>query len=134
MSNLNEFYGEIISIYTRAQAIEDGTLVDLSKLFPKTTRRHFKYPIAVTSTLFADVESCVEARNVKAGREIATVESVFGAILLAIVCKSRAQRGDCARVYFQIPLYGVGPRKLVCDCGPGDDAAPVITICSPSEL
>lgn len=40
---------EIIHAYTRAQAIEDGVLVDISTL---ATERGFRVPVAVTSELY----------------------------------------------------------------------------------
>jgi len=42
MSDLTEIFGAPISIYTRAQAIEDGMLVAL----PADVRTPFKYPVA----------------------------------------------------------------------------------------
>ncbi len=49
MQNMTEYFGEPISIYTRAQAIEDGVLVDVS-----VTAREagFKFPVAVTRTVW----------------------------------------------------------------------------------
>jgi type I site-specific restriction endonuclease len=41
----DDFFGEVIFYYTRAQAIKDGVLVDVSKL---ASEAGFKYPVAVT--------------------------------------------------------------------------------------
>ena len=51
----------IISRYTRAEAIADGTLVDLSALFPELLRElGFKLPVACTATVF---EECIRVEN-----------------------------------------------------------------------
>lgn len=49
-----EIFGEAISTYTRAQAIEDGVLVDVSEIAKEAG---FKFPVAVTRAAWAD---CVE--------------------------------------------------------------------------
>ncbi len=43
---------EVISVYTRAQAIEDGVLVDVSELAKEAG---FRFPVAVTRRLFESV-------------------------------------------------------------------------------
>ena len=53
MSDLQDVFGEVISAYTRAQAIEDGILVDVSE----TAREAgIRYPVALTRAVW---ESCV---------------------------------------------------------------------------
>ncbi len=54
-SNLEEFFGEVISSYSRAQAIDDGVLVDLSGLFPSDTRL-YKWPVACTAAVWSFIE------------------------------------------------------------------------------
>ena len=49
MQNLTEYFGEPISIYTRAQAIEDGVLVNVSVA---ACEAGFKFPVAVTRTVW----------------------------------------------------------------------------------
>ncbi|MEA2079735.1 MAG: DUF6573 family protein [Pseudomonadota bacterium] len=45
------FFGDIISTYTRAQAIEDGVLIDVSS----TARdARFNWPVAMTAGAWAD--------------------------------------------------------------------------------
>ena len=46
---MTEYFGEPISIYTRAQAIEDGVLVDVSE---SAREAGFKFPVAVTRTVW----------------------------------------------------------------------------------
>jgi len=43
---------DIVSIYTRAQAIEDGVLIDVSEI---AREAGIKFPVATTCQLWADV-------------------------------------------------------------------------------
>ena len=45
------FFGEVISTYTRAKAIEDGVLIDAGSMAQEAG---FKWPVAVTSTAWSD--------------------------------------------------------------------------------
>ena len=45
------FFGNVISTYTRAQAIEDGVLVDVGST---ANEAGFKWPVALTSAAWAD--------------------------------------------------------------------------------
>ena len=49
MNDLKEIFGECISVYTRAQAIEDGILVDVSTV---ANEAGFKWPTAMTRTVY----------------------------------------------------------------------------------
>ncbi len=46
----SDVFGEVISSYSRAQAIEDGVLVDISGL---AREAGFRYPVAVSRGVFA---------------------------------------------------------------------------------
>ncbi|HEX4591211.1 MAG TPA: DUF6573 family protein, partial [Gemmataceae bacterium] len=47
---------EVISVYTRAQAIADGTLIDLTNATDRDRRKlsPFKFPVAMTATAFGE--------------------------------------------------------------------------------
>ena len=51
-------FGETIYSYSRAQAIEDGVLVDLSQV--DSVRQHWKYPFACTSAVWAIIEEALQ--------------------------------------------------------------------------
>ena len=57
MSNISNeqsaeaFFGEVISTYSRAQAIEDGVLIDAGSM---ASEAGFKWPVALTSAVWAD--------------------------------------------------------------------------------
>jgi len=45
------FFGDIISTYTRAQAIEDGVLIDVSSIAKESG---FEWPVSMTAGAWAD--------------------------------------------------------------------------------
>lgn len=51
---------EVISVYTRAQALEDGVLVDLSYL---AREAGFRWPLAVTRAVWGLVEPCADLKQ-----------------------------------------------------------------------
>ncbi len=122
MTTLTEIFGEPISVYTRAQAIEDGVLVDLSD--HADVRKVFKYPVAFTSDLWDEI---VRGQGQR--------ERTRNARIWDVCYMSTAFKRDLSesRRVFKVK---VGRRVLVlwADCGPGDDAEPVITIGFPSDF
>jgi len=129
-SSLTEIFGEPISVYTRAQAIADGVLVDLSALAPDVCAQHYKYPVACTAAVWAIVDAAV-----KHPRWMNDLKGVVHDLLWM----SRArpvQRMGPSQVLFEVIVRGAGRQsvftfKMV--CGPGDDASPVMTLMLPEE-
>jgi len=129
MSNL--FDGaEIISRYTRAQAIEDGTLVDVSEM---AREAGFKFPIALTSAVHAryvTVPEGVQCQD-EAGR--------LWDILWMLKCAIARSKDGTDTVLYSLHVRNTNRRgtpplvRLKSICGPGDDAEPVITIMLPDE-
>ncbi len=146
MNAQDEIFGEVIYSYTRAQAIEDGVLVDLTD--PSFTFRlglnilreaGIKYPVAMTSTAFA--------RTVQELDEPLPPAQDISARLWDLLTKFKlaARRGG-SEVHFAVRVWNWvrvnGQRtertkhedvQLKALCGPGDDAEPVITIMLPDE-
>jgi hypothetical protein len=125
---------DVIHPYSRAQAIEDGVLVDLrqDELDEVVRNAGFKYPVACTDTVFF---SCIDVTPAAArvGCDMkGRLWDVLWQLKLAI---KRAVRTD--RVAFQVAVVRDETKptltELVAVCGPGDDAEPVITICFPGE-
>ncbi|MGS1018735.1 DUF6573 family protein [Burkholderia glumae] len=56
--NLEDIFGQAISIYTRSQAITDGALVDVSA---QARDAGFCIPVALTATVWADCVAWSEA-------------------------------------------------------------------------
>ena len=143
MNSMTEIFGEPICGYSRAQAIEDGELVDVSQL---VTPCPFKYPVAMSraayhATITAgggwvnDAEKPFEEGSSGAtftlpgGQDVAgRAWDVFTMLLAAI----RAGR-TTDKIWFSVlvDVKGNGRKEkvdLYSVCGPGDDAAPVLTI------
>ena len=129
------FFGNVISTYTRAQAIEDGVLVDVGSTAQEAG---FKWPVALTVGAWAD---CVAWTEDDSRQQVYQDESgrLWDVLYMAShAIRSSKDSGD--RLLFQ--LYRV-PRdghstdavlvtlKLI--VGPGDTGEPVITILLPQE-
>ena len=122
---------EVISTYSRAQAIADGVLVDASigELAP-ISRHLYRFPVAMTAEVFAIIQAAVE--NKRADNSLAGVWH-------DIMWMSRMRvyaRPDPSTVLFTVKIRGAGRRqiyafKLV--CGPGDNAEPVLTLMLPEQ-
>ena len=115
--------------YTRAQAIADGVLIDLSTSFPSDTRL-FKWPLACTATVWNLIESAA------AGEGVDPALYVWDTVFLAHnAIKSKSDSGS-SELFFKImlPLTETGTeQKLKLVCGPGDSGEPVLTIMLPEE-
>lgn len=60
MSNLTELFGEPISVYLVAQAIEDGFMVDAAAVAPDVTAQHWgAAKVAFTPKLWGKIEKAV---------------------------------------------------------------------------
>lgn len=116
----------IISSYSRADALEDGQLVDLTET--DGAKGHFKYPLACTAAVWALVERAVN--NTKWMNDLAGV-------LHDICWMSRfGQVVDPTTRIFKVIITGTGRRRnhwLKIVCGPGDTPEPVLTIMLQSE-
>ena len=115
---------EIIHTYTRAQAIDDGVLVELSVLYPNDTRI-FKHPVACTARVWSLIETAH-----KNGQEYGA--TIWDICFMAV--NHQIKRIDPSTALFKvgIPLGG-REHTLKIVCGPGDDGKPVMTIMLPYE-
>ena len=114
---------DVISRYTRAQAIDDEVLVDVSKMAQEAG---FKIPVAVTSTVSA---KCHPPKSNK-------IESYDGRMwdvlnMARYYASLRANRNK-QQVFFKVKI-GRKNEIMKMIVGPGDDAEPVITIMMPDE-
>ena len=130
---------EVISAYTRAQAIEDGELVAVEANLAREAG--FVWPVALTRAVWAD---CVEWTDAdakrKGGRSYQDVTGRLWDVLhMARYAIKRSREGG-TRLLFglrRVPREGRGHRPrdvtLKLMSGPGDNAEPVITIMQPEE-
>ena len=133
--NRDEYFGDVISLYTRAQAIEDGVLVDVTVIGKEAG---FKMPVAITAAAWADCVTWSEDDN---ARQTYQDESgrLWDVVYMAIHgIRTSKRAGD--RLLFQlyrVPRDGRSTKaeltslKLI--IGPGDTPEPVITILLPNE-
>ncbi|KKM06361.1 hypothetical protein LCGC14_1744750 [marine sediment metagenome] len=119
----------VIFSYTRAQAIEDGVLVDLTEWAAETG---FRYPVACTSSIWNGYVVPPEQL-----RPLGLSERGRGHDLLWMLWNAIRRRPGGDRVAFEV-LFLQSPRRHVtvyfqAVCGPGDQGEPVITIMLPGE-
>ena len=108
---------DLIYSYTRAQALEDGVLVDVSE---RAQRAGIKYHAACTARVQGLIDATGEPHPTQRHVEVlGRTDSLLVAMLAAI----RAVTTPTDRVRFEV----LGARFHAV-CGPGDTAAPVITI------
>ncbi len=132
MSEIEEFFGPAISTYTRAQALEDGDLVDVSE----TAREAgIRFPVALTRAVWI---SCVEVpRNAK-GQPVPCQDEQGRLWDVLSMTRFAIRVAPAGRDILPVRLrvrQRAGHRlvTLKAVCGPGDDAEPVITIMLPEE-
>lgn len=126
-----DFWGEPIHTYTRAQALADGVLVDVTKVAQEAG---FKVPVALTAAVHADVREIPPAEKGIQDPEGRLWDLLFMARLAAgrnpdatgaIVYRLRMDHlaGNQTRRIYKAKLH----------IGPGDDFEPVVTILQPHE-
>lgn len=126
-NEMSELFGEVISSYSRAQALADGFLVDVSE----TAREAgITFPVAMTRTVW---EKCVAVPKDRGwcSDERGRLWDVVSMLRFAI---RRSRGGEL--VHYSIrchTLKGIRRVNLKSHCGPGDNAEPVITIMFPEE-
>ena len=124
----------IIHSYTRAQAIDDGVLVDVTE----TAREAgFRIPVALTRAVwerYVEVPPRVECQDVP-GRLWDVVWMTRRAILRAGGCSPTFFSGREVRIHLRVRNDNRRPRpvELKAICGPGDAGEPVVTILLPEE-
>jgi hypothetical protein len=121
---------EVLSVYTRAQAFEDGVLVDVSETAKEAG---IKFPVALTATVwgqYVEVPEGVTGQD-EAGR--------LWDILWMFRCAAARFNGDTLLFKLYVRNHNrerLDRRDLVtlkAVIGPGDTPEPVITIMLPEE-
>lgn len=133
--SMEDIFGPPISVYSRAQAIEDGVLVDITQS-DAYQESGFKYPIAMTRAAYAetverggkyvpDPDSAEHEMLVFSNGQ--SVSGRLNDVLTVLRYTSRAQPGPTDRLHFTVKVSGRNVR-LWSLCGPGDTPEPTITI------
>ena len=133
-------FGEVISSYTRAQALEDGVLVDAG---PMAEEIGFRFPVALTSAVWADCVAWTDSDSQKkpfqdqSGRLYDVLFMAAFAIRTSEQSSDRLLYGALLYELYRVPRDGFSteakPVTLKLIIGPGDHGEPVVTILLPEE-
>lgn len=124
--------GDVIHSYSRAQALADGELVDVSAL---AREYGFQFPVALTRAAHGTAVSWDEAHG---GHQDETGRA-WDVLTMTRWAISRAEKGQGTVRFSVTRLPNVAGAEeledvdLVAVCGPGDRMEPVITIMLPGE-
>ncbi|NQT57421.1 MAG: hypothetical protein HQ557_00420 [Bacteroidetes bacterium] len=115
--------------YTRAQAIEDGVLIDVTKMAKEAG---IKFPTAVTSALWND--------NITPSEELENQgQSIDGRLWDALFMFAHFARKNSSDFLIYYCLFQMTPNEeagflpIKALIGPGDSGEPVITLMLPKE-
>lgn len=119
---------EIISRYTRKEAIEDGVLYDITELAKEAGHR---FPVAISTGVHV---LATEAQE-KGGRDY---KGVIWDIISVLTFAIKASKKGGNVIYFTVKIWSKYTGKdqdvkLYCVCGEGDNMEPVLTIMLISE-
>ena len=134
-NELTEFWGEPIYTYTRAQAIEDGVLVDLmqGKWEELVRNAGFRFPVAMTAEAFGKYVLLSEAAKRACNDELGRLWDVLWMLSQHI----RRTKGRESQLLFSFLCVTdrIKPTRhtLKSVCGPNDDGSPCITIMLPEQ-
>jgi hypothetical protein len=123
-NKLTEIFGEVISTYSRKQAIEDGVLFSVPEKLQQEAG--FKFPIALTTGVFSLID-----QTEKRSKGVQSYDGIVWDILFML--KVAIKRGvNSDRVNFTVRI-GRKDYKMYSVCGAGDNMEPVITILLSNE-
>ncbi|MBF6216404.1 hypothetical protein IU436_29835 [Nocardia farcinica] len=131
--SLTDLFGPVISSYTRADALADGTLHDLTDLAKEAG---FLKPVHIAAYAWADAVSWPHSSGLQdeTGRAWDVLMTAMRAIRIAV-----RQQHDTAVVEFTVLRISdpeatePTPCELAIEIGPGDDGEPVFTITAPLD-
>lgn len=119
---VDNIFGEVISSYTRAEAIDDGILVDVTEM---AREAGFLFPVALTRAAWED---CVAWNQTDTDRQ--THQDEAGRLWDVLWMAKHGARMGGREISFQllrVPRSGRGTKPrlvtLKAVCGPGDTAA-----------
>jgi len=132
---LEDVFGPVIASYSRAQAIDDGVLIDVTSV---AREAGFKWPVALTHAAWCDCVAWTERDN-----HFRIYQDESGRLWDVLFMASYAVRtaaipGDRLRFsLYRVPKDGRSTQaqevSLKLMVGPGDAGEPVVTIMLPNE-
>ena len=142
-TKIEDFFGPVISQYTRKNAIDDGVLVDVSEMAKEAG---FSIPVAVTTAVWHDCIDWPEDEENGFGQSI---DGRQWDVLKMAYYKIRSTRDQSEDLLYKLDVIprGTKPKNsgafddftgseettLKINIGPGDNAEPVLTIMLPNE-
>jgi hypothetical protein len=126
MDDIKEIVGEVISTYSRTQAIEDGVLVDLTQgeLGELVREAGIRYPLACTAAVYA---KGVTPAAKKMGNDIkGRMWDVLTMYKYAVRGAKPGQQQIYIHLHCVVKRIVPSPVVIKAVCGPGDAAEPVI--------
>ncbi len=126
-------FGEVIYAYTRAQAIKDGVLVDVTETAKEAG---IKYPTAVTEALW----NCYIEPKERLKDLGQSVQGRLWDVLFLFAFAARSSPKGCNELFYSVNFLMDGGDsfeqetvKIKAICGPGDDGSPCITLMLENE-
>ena len=134
MKTETELFGNIISTYSRAQAIEDGVLVDVTDVAKESG---FSIAVAVTRAVWEQTIAWSKEDSTKQTHQDQSGRLWDVLWMLYLACKRCNGKSSLIYGLYVIPRNGRSRKpslvKLKSVIGSGDDGEPVITVMLPSE-
>lgn len=130
---MDNIYGEVISSYSRKDALNDGILIDATEIAKKVG---FKIPVALTSRVWRKyVEMPTEIQKEGLQSEQARLGDILTMLYYAIFKSGNREQSQvmfqfCVRNKKNEEAESITLKALV---HPDDDFQPVITIMHPNE-
>lgn len=132
MEDLIDFFGEPIHTYTRAEALVDGVLVDVTE---SAREAGFRFDVVLTRACHEDCVAFTDEDNKRKGTVQDEAGRLWDVVWMASLAMRRARHSDTDTVVFEVlrvPREGKARTakvvRLKAKVGPGDDFEPVITI------
>ena len=133
---LTKLFGNVVSSYTRTDALEDGFLVDVSEM---ATETGFKFPTAVTRSVW---DNYIEWTEEDSKRQTYQDQSgrLWDVLWMAFVAIKTSKQNTNPTKLYKLHCVPRGGQKrkareitLKMIVGPGDQGEGVITIMMPNE-
>jgi hypothetical protein len=129
------FFGQVISVYTRAQSLADGVKIDAG---PIAREAGFRWPVAVTAAAWDDCVAWSESDSDRQTHQDQSGRLWDVLFMAAYAARTTAEAGPELRFeLYRVSRVGHSTEaelttlKLI--VGPGDVGEPVMTILLPNE-
>lgn len=121
--------------YSRAQAIADGVLIDVSEM---AREAGFRVPVALTHGAWSECVAWGEGDDVRGAEGQSEAGRLWDVLFIArraALLHRGSSRNRVAFVVLRVPRGGRRAERteLVVHIGPGDEAEPVLTVMLPGE-